>query len=245
MKLNNRVIIVTGASGGIGLELSKLFISEGATVIGFDLNSDTLISARKKLGENFLPEKINITDSDSVSLKVKEIYEKFGKIDVLVNNAGVTKDNFSFIMKDEDFDFVVDINLKGTFIVTKYVSKYMRKNKNGVILNVSSVVGIDGNPGQINYSASKAGVIGMTKTLAKELTLKGENIRVNAIAPGFIETAMTDKLSDDLRKQITEKIPMKRLGKTEDIAKLVLFLVSDDSSYITGQIIRIDGGLTI
>ena len=248
MKLEGKVAIVTGGSRGIGKEISRLFIKEGATVFALATEDVPLIDSDeiKDFPEDkYFYYKANITDSKLVSKIVNEIYEKTEKIDILVNNAGIARDNFLVIMKEEDFDKVIEVNLKGTFVMTKTVARYMRKQKYGNIINMASVVGIEGNIGQTNYSAAKEGIIGMTKSWAKELTLRGENIRVNAIAPGFVRTGMTQDLKEDLINYVIENTCLKRLGEPEDIAKLALFLASDDSSFITGQVIRIDGGLRI
>ncbi len=248
MKLEGKVAIVTGGSRGIGKEISRLFIKEGATVFALATEDVPLIDSDeiKDFPEDkYFYYKADITDSKLVSQIVNEIYEKTEKIDILVNNAGIARDNFLVIMKEEDFDKVIEVNLKGTFVMTKTVARYMRKQKYGNIINMASVVGIEGNIGQTNYSAAKAGIIGMTKSWAKELTLRGENIRVNAIAPGFVRTGMTQDLKEDLINYVIENTCLKRLGEPEDIAKLALFLASDDSSFITGQVIRIDGGLRI
>ena len=172
---------------------------------------------------------------------IESAIEEFGKVDVLVNNAGITKDMLLARMKEEDFKQVIDVNLVGTFNMTKNVISYMMKARNGRIINISSVVGIAGNAGQTNYSASKAGIIGFTKSLAKEIASR--NILVNAVAPGFIETNMTDVLKDDVKQEIAKNIPLKRMGTTQDVANVVKFLASDDSSYITGQVINVDGGM--
>jgi len=248
LKLEGKVAIVTGGSRGIGKEISRLFIKEGATVFALATEDVPLIDSDeiKDFPEDkYFYYKADITDSKLVSQIVNEIYEKTEKIDILVNNAGIARDNFLVIMKEEDFDKVIEVNLKGTFVMTKTVARYMRKQKYGNIINMASVVGIEGNIGQTNYSAAKAGIIGMTKSWAKELTLRGENIRVNAIAPGFVRTGMTQDLKEDLINYVIENTCLKRLGEPEDIAKLALFLASDDSSFITGQVIRIDGGLRI
>lgn len=249
MKLKNKICIVTGANRGIGKEISKKFVEEGATVLGFARNLEALKKVEEELNSLnkgiFKGYKVDVSNSEEVNSTVKEIFGEYKRIDVLVNNAGVTKDMLLLLMKEEDFDFVINVNLKGVFLVTKAVAKIMRKQKEGSIINISSVVGIDGNIGQTNYSASKAGLIGMTKTWAKELTMKGEQIRVNAVAPGFIETDMTKNLSEDFKNAALERILLKRLGSAEEVAKVVLFLASDDSSYITGQVIRIDGGLSL
>lgn len=248
MKLEGKVAIVTGGSRGIGKEISRLFIKEGATVFALATEDVPLIDSNeiKDFPEDkYFYYKADITDSKLVSQIVNEIYEKTEKIDILVNNAGIARDNFLVIMKEEDFDKVIEVNLKGTFVMTKTVARYMRKQKYGNIINMASVVGIEGNIGQTNYSAAKAGIIGMTKSWAKELTMRGEDIRVNAIAPGFVRTGMTQDLKEDLINYVIENTCLKRLGEPEDIANLALFLASDDSSFITGQVIRIDGGLRI
>ncbi|AEX84547.1 3-ketoacyl-ACP reductase [Marinitoga sp. 1135] len=249
MKLENKICVVTGANRGIGKKISEVFVSEGATVLGFARNLDALKKVEEELNEKgpgkFIGYKVDVSNSDEINNTVKTIAKEFKRIDVLVNNAGVTKDMLLLLMKEEDFDFVINVNLKGVFLVTKAVAKVMRKQKEGSIINISSVVGLEGNIGQTNYSASKAGVIGMTKTWAKELTMKGEQIRVNAVAPGFIETDMTKELNEDFKKAALERILLKRMGSAEEVAKVVLFLASDDSSYITGQVIRVDGGIAL
>ena len=249
MKLKDKICIVTGANRGIGKEISKKFVEEGAIVLGFARNIEALKEVENELNAlnkgKFKGYKVDVSKSEEINNTVKEIFKEFKRIDVLVNNAGVTKDTLLLLMKEEEFDFVINVNLKGVFLVTKAVAKVMRKQKQGSIINISSVVGLDGNIGQTNYSASKAGVIGMTKTWAKELTMKGEQIRVNAVAPGFIETDMTKNLSEEFKEAALQRILLKRLGSAEEVAKVVLFLASDDSSYVTGQVIRIDGGLSL
>ena len=202
MKLQGMTAVVTGAGRGIGEKITELFIDNGATVAGIDLDEDGLQAQQQKYGEKFIPFICDITKSGDVDKTVKSIAEKTLKIDILVNNAGVTRDNLFVIMKEEEFDFVINVNLKGTFLMSKAVAKIMRKQKTGSIINISSVVGVEGNVGQANYAASKAGVIGLTRTLARELTLKGEEIRVNAVAPGFIMTSMTESLKDEYRSAI-------------------------------------------
>ncbi|KAF2956691.1 3-oxoacyl-[acyl-carrier-protein] reductase [Marinitoga sp. 38H-ov] len=249
MKLENKVCIVTGANRGIGKEICRKFVEEGATVLGFARNLEDLKKVEEELNVLnkgfFRGYKVDVSNSEEVNNAVKDIFNEYKRIDVLVNNAGVAKDMLLLLMKEEDFDFVINVNLKGVFLVTKAVAKVMRKQKEGSIINISSVVGIDGNIGQTNYSASKSGVIGMTKTWAKELTMRGEQIRVNAVAPGFIETDMTKNLDEELKKEALKRILLRRLGNAEEVAKVVLFLACDDSSYITGQVIRIDGGLSL
>lgn len=206
-------------------------------------NVEELKSEFAKLGAKALILKADVSKEEEVENVVEKAIEEFGKIDVLVNNAGITRDNLLMRMKEEDFDKVIEINLKGTFIVTKAVTKYMMKKRQGSIINLSSVVGVAGNAGQCNYAASKAGVIGFTKSLAKELASR--NIRVNAVAPGFISTDMTAVLSDTVKESINESIPLKRMGTANEVANLVYFLGTEESSYITGQVINIDGGMVI
>lgn len=249
MKLKDKICIVTGANRGIGKEISKKFVEEGATVLGFARNIEALNKVEEELNSLkkgiFKGYKVDVSNAEEINNTVKIIAKEYKRIDVLVNNAGVTKDTLLLLMKEEEFDFVINVNLKGVFLVTKAVAKIMRKQKEGSIINISSVVGLDGNIGQTNYSASKAGVIGMTKTWAKELTMKGEQIRVNAVAPGFIETDMTKDLNEEFKEAALQRILLKRMGSPEEVAKVVLFLASDDSSYVTGQVIRIDGGLSL
>ncbi len=195
----------------------------------------------KKLGSESLIIKADVSKNEDVENLIKQAIEKFGRIDVLVNNAGITKDNLLMRMSEEEFDKVIEINLKGTYLMTKAVSKYMMKQRKGSIVNLSSVVGVAGNAGQCNYSASKAGIIGFTKSVAKELASR--NIRANAVAPGFIQTDMTDVLPDTVKESIHNQIPLKRMGTASEVAELIYFLGSDSSSYITGQVINIDGGM--
>ncbi|ABS60464.1 MULTISPECIES: 3-oxoacyl-ACP reductase FabG [Fervidobacterium] len=228
-KLEGKVAIVTGASGGIGRAITKELTEEGCTVIGF----------------NYVPSNegieyvLDITNRQAVEEAVKDVIGKYGRIDILINNAGITKDNLVYRMSYEDWDAVINTNLTGAFNMVKACIREIVKNE-GVIINVSSVVGLEGNIGQVNYSASKAGLVGLTKSLAKEFGRK--NVRVNAIAPGFIETPMTEKLPEEIKKAALEKISMRRFGKPEEVAKLVRFLVTD-GTYINGQVIVIDGGM--
>ncbi|AIY86645.1 MULTISPECIES: 3-oxoacyl-[acyl-carrier-protein] reductase [unclassified Thermotoga] len=246
MRLEGKVCLITGAGSGIGKATTLLFAQEGATVIAGDIskeNLDSLVKEAEGLPGKVDPYVLNVTDRDQIKEVVEKVVQKYGRIDVLVNNAGITKDALLVRMKEEDWDAVINVNLKGVFNVTQMVVPYMIKQRNGSIVNVSSVVGIYGNPGQTNYAASKAGVIGMTKTWAKELA--GRNIRVNAVAPGFIETPMTEKLPEKAREAALSRIPLGRFGKPEEVAQVILFLASDESSYVTGQVIGIDGGLVI
>ncbi|PIU28251.1 MAG: 3-oxoacyl-ACP reductase [Candidatus Hydromicrobium americanum] len=247
MRLKDKVAIITGGARGIGKKISQTFLKEGASVYIFDVNQE---EGARTAGElqpayddkvNFF--KVDITDEKSVEQSIEKIIEAEGRIDILVNNAGITRDNLILRMSLEDWKKVIDINLTGAFICSKHTVRYMVKNRSGKIINISSIVGIHGNAGQSNYSSSKAGIIGLTKTLARELA--GRNILVNAIAPGYIETEMTEKLSDRIKEKLMEQIPTGRLGSVDDVAKTALFLASDDSNYITGTVINLDGGMGI
>ena len=241
----NKLAIITGGTRGIGKQIALTFAKEGYNIaINYRTENEDLKNTKKEREENnvkcftFQGDVTNFKDCEQF---VKQIVEEFGNIDVLVNNAGITRDTLLMRMKEEDFKQVIDTNLIGTFNVTKTVISYMMKARSGRIINISSVVGISGNAGQTNYSASKAGIIGFTKSLAKEVASR--NITVNAVAPGFIETQMTDVLKDDIKEEIAKKIPLKRMGTPQDVANVVKFLASNDSSYITGQVINIDGGM--
>mgnify|MGYP004687239061 FL=1 len=246
-RFENKIVLVTGAGRGIGASIAKRFASEGAEVIvnysGNDEAAQKTVDEITATGGQAQKYKCSVNDSESVKVMIDEIIKKFGRIDILVNNAGITKDGLMLRMTDEDFDRVIDVNLKGTFNCTKYVSKYMLKQKLGKIINISSVVGLSGNAGQVNYSASKAGIIGITKSAAKELSSRG--ITVNAVAPGYVDTDMTKVLSDNIRNEILKNIPLQRMGNVEDISNCVAFLASEDASYITGQVISVDGGMHI
>ena len=241
----NKLAIITGGARGIGKQIALTFAKEGYNIaINYRTENEDLKNTKKEIEENnvkcftFQGDVTNFKDCEQF---VKQIVEEFGNIDVLVNNAGITRDTLLMRMKEEDFKQVIDTNLIGTFNVTKNVIGNMIKARNGRIINISSVVGISGNAGQTNYSASKAGIIGFTKSLAKEVASR--NITVNAVAPGFIETQMTDVLKEDIKEEIAKKIPLKRMGTPQDVANVVKFLASNDSSYITGQVINIDGGM--
>ena len=233
-KLDGKVAIVTGASRGIGAAIVKKLHEEGAAVVACARSIESCEGAA-------FCQKVDVSNSEQVDACVKATIEKFGKVDILVNNAGITKDGLLMRMSDDDWSQVLDINLKGTFLFTRAVSRPMMKNKGGVIVNITSVVGITGNAGQANYTASKGGVIALTKTTAKELGSR--NVRCNAVAPGFIESKMTEGLSDEIKKSYMDSIPLKRFGKVDDIAKAVAWLVSDDASYVTGQILSVNGGM--
>ena len=240
-----KVALITGATRGIGKQIAITLSKEGYNIaLNYRTENDELENLKKEIGGNnveVLAVQGDVSNFEDCENVVKETVEKFGRIDVLVNNAGITKDMLLARMKEEDFKQVIDVNLVGTFNVTKNVISYMMKARSGRIINISSVVGISGNAGQSNYAASKAGIIGFTKSLAKEVASR--NILVNAIAPGFIQTSMTDVLKDEIKEEIAKAIPLKRMGTADDVANLVKFLASEDSSYITGQVINVDGGM--
>lgn len=243
----NRTVFITGGGRGIGKEVALKFAENGYNIVTNYVSDKTDVEALKKefeeKGVKSLIIKADVTDSEAIENLVKKAIEEFESIDVLVNNAGITKDNLLMRMSEEEFTKVIDVNLKGTYIVTKIVSKYMMKRRQGSIINLSSVVGVVGNAGQCNYSASKAGIIGFTKSIAKELASR--NIRANAVAPGFIETDMTAVLGENVKENIYNQIPLKRMGKAKEVANLVYFLGTEESSYITGQVISVDGGMTM
>ena len=242
-----KVVFVTGGSRGIGKAIALKYAQNGYNVVinyvSDKTNVEELQKEFTKLNVECLIEKADVSKSEEVEQIVKKTIEKFKKIDVLINNAGITRDGLLMRMKEEDFDKVIEINLKGTFLVTKSVIPYMLKKRDGKIINLASVVGVTGNAGQCNYSASKAGIIGFTKSIAKELASR--NIRANAIAPGFIDTDMTSVLSDEVKDSINAQIPMKRMGTAQEIANVAYFLGCEESSYITGQVINIDGGMVM
>ena len=237
--------LITGATRGIGKQIAITLAKQGYNIaLNYRKENEELENTKKEIeeiGVQVLAVKGDVANFEECENFVKQVIERFGQIDVLVNNAGITKDMLLMRMKKEDFEQVIDTNLVGTFNVTKNVVPYMMKARSGRIINISSVVGISGNAGQTNYSASKAGIIGFSKSLAKEIASR--NILVNAVAPGFIETNMTDVLKDDVKQEIAKNIPLKRMGTAHDVANVVKFLASDDSSYITGQVINVDGGM--
>ncbi len=247
MKLEGKVAVVTGASRGIGRAVALELANCGADVIvnysGNEASANEVVDQIKALGRKSIAVRANVASSADVTALFDEAVSTFGSIDILVNNAGITRDTLIMRMKEEDWDDVLDINLKGVFLCTKAVTRQMMKQRSGRIINISSIVGVAGNAGQANYVAAKAGVIGLTKTTALELAPRG--ITVNAVAPGFIETDMTDKLPTELKNQMLEHIPLMRFGQPEDIANAVSFLASDLSAYITGQTIHIDGGMVM
>lgn len=241
----NKVAFITGATRGIGSQIAYTLAKQGYNiVVNYRKENEYFENTKKKiqsLNVKFLGVKGDVSNFESCENMIKETIKEFGRIDVLVNNAGITKDMLLLRMKQEDFLSVINTNLVGTFNMTKNVISYMTKQKEGRIINISSVVGISGNAGQTNYAASKAGIIGFTKSLAKEVASR--NILVNAVAPGFIETKMTDVLKEEIKEEINKTIPLKRMGTAEDVANVVKFLSSEDSSYITGQVIQVDGGM--
>lgn len=245
-RVEGKIAVITGGNSGVGAAAARLFAKEGATVV---------ITARREAALNEVADEIkaaggevfavatDISKPEDPELLMQKVIDKYGRIDILVNNAGITKDNLIGRMKDEDFDAVIDVNLKGTFYMMRGVSRLMLRQRAGRIINMSSVVGVMGNAGQVNYSASKAGVIGMTKSLARELASR--HITVNAVAPGMIETDMTGAMSDAVKEKVVENIPFKEMGKPEDIAETVAFLAGDGARYITGQVLCVDGGMAI
>ena len=241
----SKVAFITGATRGIGKAIALELAKEGYNIaLNYRTENEALENLKKEISEigvECYPVQGDVSKAEDAERMTKEIIEHFEQIDVLVNNAGITKDNLILRMKEEEFTDVINVNLVGTFNITKNVIKYMTKKRYGKIINLSSVVGISGNAGQSNYAASKAGIIGFTKSIAKELASR--NITANAVAPGFIQTDMTNVLKDEIKEAIEGTIPLKRLGTAEDVAKVIKFLASDESSYITGQVINVDGGM--
>jgi 3-oxoacyl-[acyl-carrier protein] reductase len=243
MDFKGKTVIVTGAARGIGRVIAERFSRLGAAVVINDLDQEAVDSVAKELGGQAVGIRGDVTNVVEVKDLFDKTMEKFGRIDILVNNAGITRDGLMVRMDEKDWDMVLDINLKGAFLMTKAAAKYMMKQRSGRIVNISSVVGLIGNAGQANYSASKAGLIGLTKSSARELASRG--VTINAIAPGFIETEMTRNLSESARENLISQITLNRLGTPDDIASAVLFLASDDASYITGQVLAVDGGIAM
>jgi 3-oxoacyl-[acyl-carrier protein] reductase len=247
MKLENKVSLITGAARGIGKEIAMLFASEGSDLAICDVNQEILDATKSEIesatGRKVIAEKVDVTAPKEVESFVKKTLDNFGNLDILVNNAGITRDNLLLRMSEDEWDAVLNVNLKGAFNCIKAVTRPMMKARGGKIVNMASIIGLMGNAGQANYSASKGGLIALTKSVAKELGSR--NINVNAIAPGFIQTDMTDKLGDDTKEKLLMLIPLNRMGSPLDVAKIALFLASDDSSYVTGQVFQVDGGMVM
>jgi 3-oxoacyl-[acyl-carrier protein] reductase len=241
-RLEGRVALITGGAQGIGLATAKLFASEGAKLVLIDVDEAVVRqSAEQAGGANAIGVKADVTSLEDAEAAVKAALDKFGKIDILINNAGITRDGLLIRMTEQDWDLVLDVNLKGAFIFSKAVAKIMMKAHYGRIVNVASVIGQSGNAGQANYAASKGGLIALTKSLAKELA--GRNVLVNAVAPGFIRTRMTESLPEEAKKNLLMVTPMGRLGEPEEVGKVMLFLASEDAAYVTGQVIGVNGGM--
>jgi len=246
MRLKDKVALITGGARGIGKAIAFAYAKEGADIVVADVNLEEAEKTAKEiegLGRKALALTMDVTDYTKVEEAVNKILDKFAKIDILVNNAGITKDNLLLRMSQLEWDAVLNVNLKGTFNCIRAVSRVMIKQRSGKIVSIASIIGLIGNPGQANYSASKAGIIALTKTAAKELASR--NINVNAVAPGFIQTDMTAKLSEELKQKMLANIPLSKLGSADDVAAVCLFLASEDSSYITGQTIVVDGGMVM
>ncbi|APP17185.1 3-oxoacyl-[acyl-carrier-protein] reductase FabG [Bacillus altitudinis] len=245
--LTNKTAVVTGASRGIGRSIAIDLAKKGANVVvnysGNEAKANEVVDEIKALGQQAFAVKADVSNAEEVQALMKQAVDTFGSIDILVNNAGITKDNLLMRMKENEWDDVININLKGVFNCTKAVTRQMMKQRSGRIINVASVVGVCGNPGQANYVAAKAGVIGLTKTTAKELASR--HITVNAVAPGFISTDMTDKLDENVQTEMLKQIPLARFGAPEDISNVVVFLASEGAGYITGQTIQVDGGMVM
>jgi 3-oxoacyl-[acyl-carrier protein] reductase len=244
--LEGRIAIVTGAARGIGRTIAEELARNGADLAVCDLQKDwcaDTVNAVRGMGRRAEGYGVNVSEGAAVNAMVDEVIKAFGKVDILVNNAGITKDQLLVRMSEEDWDAVLNVNLRGTFLFSKAIAKPMMKQRGGVIVNIASIIGLIGNAGQCNYAASKAGVIALTKSTAKELASR--NVRVNAVAPGFIESKMTDALSEEIRQKMLDAIPLKRFGTPADVAKTVVFLASDASSYVTGQVVTVSGGMVM
>jgi len=246
MRLKDKVALITGGARGIGRAIALTFAREGADIVVADVNleiAQKTASEIEGLGRKAMALAMDVTNYETVEDGLNKILDKMGKVDILVNNAGITKDNLLLRMSQADWDAVINVNLKGTFNCIKAVTRPMIKQRSGRIISIASIIGLMGNAGQANYAASKAGIIALTKTVAKELASR--NINANAVAPGFIQTEMTAKLPEDIKKKMQEAIPLGKLGTPEDVANICLFLASEESSYVTGQVITVDGGMVM
>ncbi|MFC4712480.1 3-oxoacyl-[acyl-carrier-protein] reductase [Planococcus dechangensis] len=246
-KLTGKTAIITGASRGIGAAIARCFAEQGANIVvnysGSQEKAEAVVREIEQTGGKAIAVKANVADAAEVKAMIDAAMEQFGSIDILVNNAGITRDNLMMRMKEDEWDDVINTNLKGVFLCTKAVTRQMMKQRHGRIVNIASIVGVMGNAGQANYVAAKAGVIGLTKTTARELASRG--ITANAVAPGFITTDMTEKLGEDVQKSMLSQIPLARFGAPEDVANAALFLASDEASYVTGQTLNLDGGMVM
>lgn len=244
-RFEDKVVIITGAARGIGLEIAKRFASEGAKLAICDISEEALQEASQLLHSEYSAEVFtsvcDVSNGQQVTDYVKAVIKEYGQIDALVNNAGITRDTLLMRMTEDDWDLVMKVNLKSVFLFSKAAIRYMMKKRSGAIINMASVIGLIGNPGQGNYAASKAGIIGFTKSMAREVGSR--NVRVNAIAPGFIQTKMTDVLTDEIKQKMLDSVPLKTFGQPQDVAALAAFLASDDARYITGQVVNVDGGM--
>ena len=243
MSFEGKVVIVTGAAQGIGRQIALDFAKEKATVIILDVNADGLKEAQKELGSHSecVYYSLDVTDNKQVEEIINKIIDKFSKIDIVVNNAGITRDNLVLRLSENDWDKVIAVNLKGAFLCSKLCAWHMVKQRRGKIVNISSIIGMVGNPGQANYAASKAGLIGLTKSLARELGSR--NVCINAVAPGYIQTKLTAELPDKIKEEMLKRIPLNRFGRPADVSSAVLFLASEEADYITGQVMVVDGGM--